>query len=808
MIRLARIAGIAAGVSVGLALLLVLLLPRWVATPSWINDEPTASIVILDRQGDRLAEIPAAPGVHRESASIVECDSLLIRATLAAEDRRFERHPGVDPIALARAVLRSLRDGGSIRGASTITMQTVRLARGAPGGLLDRLREIAWSLVLDAHWSKSRILESYLNRAPYGRGITGVAAASRYWLGKPPAVLSPAEAALLAALPSAPSRLDPARHPARAREARNRVLARMERLGWISAEDSRRARAANLEIEARSRVHRAPHFAAWIEETARESPGGIARIRTTLQPAIQAIAEQALSRRVRALRHRRIAGGAVVVLDSRNAELLAMVGSPDWRSPEAGQFNAALAPRQPGSAVKPFTYAVAFAESLRPSTILADVPVSYEGPGGSFAPRNYSGKFAGPVPARLALANSWNVPAVEVLRRADPAAVAAGFQSLGLEIDDPSRLGLGLTLGAGEVSLLDLAAAYATLARGGLWIAPKAIEEIEDPDGRVRPGPPQARREALDAISCSWVNEILSDPSARGDAFYRDGPLEMAGPVAAKTGTSSDWRDAWAIFYTTRHTVAVWMGNPDGTPTDEVTGAQGPAFVAREILEAAEGADPAAPFPVPDGVERRPVCPVSGGAAGPDCANADFEPFRVGDPPLEPCDAHRAYRIDVTNGLLARACTPSELVRRRVFVELSERFAFWQSDEGIAPVPQEATLCRCGRPGCRILDGDRSLAPRARVTKVAILRPAAGTVLAIDPTIPPLQQQLALEASAPAGSLLRWKIDGREIGRTRAAHRLYWSPAAGRHEIVVEILQGGSGSDATVLTVLEADDRS
>lgn len=801
MKRQARVAAIAAASILAATIGLLAILWHAIPVPAWMESEPPESIVLLDRRGDRLAEFPASPGETREARPLAEFDPLLVKATLAAEDRRFERHPGIDPIALGRACVEAVRNGRSIRGASTITMQTVRLARGRPTTIADRLVEVGWSLVLDAHWSKERILETYLNRAPYGRGTTGASAASRYWFGKPPAVLSPAEAALLAALTAAPSRLDPSKHPARARAARNRVLLRMQRLEWITADESNRARAEALEIVAERSEDRARHFASWVQETARESPVDAARIRTTLDPAVQRTAEAALRRRVRALRGRSVATGAVVVLDTHSADVVALVGSPDWRSPDAGQFNAALSRRQPGSAVKPFTYAVAFAGALRPSTILADVPASYPGPGGSFAPRNYAGGFAGPVSARIALANSWNVPAVEVLRRGEPVAVAAAFQSVGLAIDDPSRLGLGLTLGAGEVSLLDLAAAYATLARGGEWIAPGAVAEVEDRRGQRSSPPLRERRAALDPISCAWVNEILSDPSARGDAFERDGPLEMTGPVAAKTGTSSDWRDAWAILYTSRWTVAVWMGNPDGRPTDQVTGAQGPALVAREILEETEAANPSGPFPVPAGIERRPVCPLSGCAASADCPHADFEPFRSGDSPLEPCRVHQARRIEAGTGLLARSCTPPEEVRRRVFVDLPPRFALWQTDEGLPFSPHDAAACRCGRADCRILDGHP--APLAAADRsLSILRPIMGTVVALDPTLPGVQQQLALEAVAPAGVTLLWKVDGAQIGTTQAPHRIFWSPLPGSHDIEVEVIGGERESASTTLRVL------
>jgi penicillin-binding protein 1C len=774
---------------------------RLASVPRALDDPPVTSVVLLDRQGGRIAVHRNAEERLLERTRLSAIDPLLVRATLAAEDHRFERHPGIDPLALARACGRALAGGRALGGASTLTMQVVRCSQGPPRGIRGRIAEVWWALVLEAHRSKSEILERYFDEAPYRSGISGVVAASRSLFAKPPSALSPAEAALLAALPRAPTRLDPARHPAAARSARNEVLRRMERLGWLSAAEARRAAESSIDLAPAS-ARRAPHFADWILASMKEGGGRAARVTTTLDPKIQTEAERAVRERVAQLRARDVRGGAAIVLDTRSAEILALVGSPDYASPEAGQFNAALAPRQPGSAVKPFTYAVAFARDLRPSTMLADIPVSYEGPDGTFAPRNYAGTFSGPVSARLALANSWNVPAVEALRRADPAAVARGFEAVGLACADLDRLGLGLTLGAGEVSLLDLAAAYATLARGGTWIAPRALLGALDAEGDALGLPPSERRPALDPTACAWVNEILSDPAARAAAFDRGGVLEMPGAVAAKTGTSSDWRDAWTILYTSEHVVAVWMGNPDARPTDRVTGAEGPAVAARAILEAIEAGRPAPPFACPEGIERRALCPLSGRAAGPHCPQTDFEPFRSTDPPLAACDAHVALTIDVATGLLARPCTPVARRRSVVFARLPARYATWQADRGLPVPPTTGTPCICGLADCTPLD--RPLAPRRETDRFAIVRPVDGTVIALDPTLAAAQQELALEAVAPTGASVVWKIDGKTRGTTTGPHRIFWAPSAGRHRIEATTSQGRAESSC-IVTVLAGE---
>lgn len=780
-----------------------LILPRCAELPDWSLREIPSSIVVKDRSGVFLGERPGGDGPFRNRISLAEIDPLLVRAALAAEDRRFFRHPGIDPLALARAVWRGPFRGRPLRGASTLTMQAVRVTRGQPRGFAGRLQEIYWSMVLEARLTKEQILEIYLNRAPYGPRLQGVAAASRRLFGKPPAVLSPSEAALLAVLPRAPSRYDPHRFPTTAIRARNRLLHRMRDLGWLEPDAAERAEASALAL-APAPPRRTPHFIDWAIALADSIGAAPSEIRTSIDLRIQAEAERALLDRSRLLAGR-CSGGAVVVLDTETAAIRSMVGSISYDSPEAGQVNAALAPRQPGSAVKPFTYAAAFTGPIRPSTILGDVPTSYEDATGIFAPRNYAGGFSGPVSARLSLANSWNVPAVEAFGLAGSENVARHFVDVGLaRAEEIDRLGLGLTLGAGEVSLLDLAAAYATLARGGTWIEPAAILSTRDRSGRERLAPSPRRRHAIDPIACSWVSEILSDPAARAAAFGRGGPLEMSREVAAKTGTSSDWRDAWAVLYTARHTVAVWMGNPDGTATDRVTGTEGPALVARSILEALEAAEPSPPFPIPDGVEKRAVCPLSGCGAGSDCPHADWSPFRRADPPLPICAAHAGYRVDASTGLLARSCTPRSRVRRAVFAVLPERFSFWQEDRGLPRPPEKATPCLCGSGTCRALDGPQRDGGREEIL-FAIRRPVDGAVIAADRTLPADQQQLALEAEAPARSRVIWRIDGEAHGATRGVHRLFWQIRPGPHTIQASIPERGLRAECEIV-VLDAGD--
>lgn len=767
-----------------------IVLPRAVPVPPWWDEDPRApSLTLLDRDGGRIAQVRRDGYVRGGAIALAGLPAHVTGATLAAEDRRFYRHPGVDPLAVARSardcVARAGR--GGLRGASTLTMQAVRLRRGAPSGMAGRVAEVFWSLVVERHRSKREILERYLATAPYGAQVYGIEEGARRWFGVSPTFLSPAQAALLAAIPRNPSRLDPVRHPGAARAARDAVLRRMARAGFLDAGTVLEAEASPLGVRGVTpRV--APHFADWVvREIAGDNCAVV--VRTTLDPCVQRWAEQSLRAEVEELSTARAGGGAVVVLDNRRSEVLAMVGSPAYDGADAGQFNAALALRQPGSAVKPFTYVTAFSGRLRPSSILGDVPVTYGDREGVFAPRNYAGGHAGPVSARVALANSWNVPAVEALRTAGLRETARTFATLGLFPDgDAERVGLGLTLGAAEVSPLDLACAYASLARGGVVLPARAVLEARDARGGRLPLRAAEPVRALDPVSCHWVLAILADPAARATAFGRGGPLETGYPCAAKTGTSSDWRDAWAVFTTPRYTIAVWMGDPAGRPMDEVTGARGPAVVARRIMDRlVAGASPE-DFPVPDGIERRLVCAVSGRAAGAHCAQAEWDEFRATDPPLEGCNVHVTRIIDRATGLLARDCTPRERRREAVYVVWPDRFALHAPARG-GP-PSACTACACGRPDCGPLGDARRAVAGAR-PRLAILHPADGSCFAMDPTLPAAQQRLALEAEAPGGETLAWSVDGVAIGSTSALHRIFWPLSPGEHVITVA---GGGGA--------------
>lgn len=825
------------------------LLPSLMPLPTRWN-EPIRStlLTVTDRDGRPLAEL-GRDDLACLPVELGAVDSLLIAATLAAEDRRFFHHPGIDPLAIARAAWQNLRAGRAISGGSTLTQQLVKLLDRSYGPLdpTAKMRQAYWALVLEAHRTKLELLVEYLNRAPYGPTLAGVEAATRAYFGHSADHVSLPEAALLAALPQSPSRFDPRRHPDAAIVARNRVLDRMT----LPRAKREAAREAPLDLASLPPATEslAPH---WAERVKQAFPNAtVARL--PIDRDLQSGVRDDLRGAIAELRARGADDGAIVVIENRTNEVRAWVGSPNYRDPRHGQFDAVLARRQPGSALKPFEYALAFERGLDPASLLPDLPLSFPGPDGSFTPGNYAGGWHGPVRARLALANSWNTPAVALLASLGPDALLARLHALGLASLDQTatHYGLGLALGVGEVTLLELTEAYAVLARGGLLRPRVDLLEVEDASGALL-----AQRTTLDRSAASdsarapgrvierraafFVNAILADPRARALAFGRGGPFELPFPCAIKTGTSSDWRDNWAFGYTARYTVGVWIGRAGGEGMDRVSGTEGAILALRRVLLRLRESNEidGAPFPEPiAGVEERMVCPLSGMPAQPDCPGAVREWCASDAPPGEPCTWHRVIAIDVASHLLARRCTPNSAVAPTLFTlpttasALPRRldpwvrvtpigFERWAREQGWPVPPTMLTACVCGRPECDARDettalfADGGTAVRRSVTQTAaalhaprrnrsqssaavracrILRPVEGAIYAFDPSLPRAQQAIALEATAGSDPV-RWTIDGAELGTAASGERIFWPLRAGRHRVRAERVGPPAGS--------------
>lgn len=598
--------------------------------PQALNEETAFGRRIEDRDGQLLARMTAS-GVFHAPLRLAESGPYLAPAMIAAEDKRFYSHLGVDPLAVARAACQALVHGKLVSGASTITQQLARTTFERQRTLLGKWREMALALKLERELSKDQLLEHYLNRVHFGPNIVGARAAADHYFGKPLSALDLAEAATLAGLVRGPGLYNPTQRPALAERRRNRVLSRMVSTGLASAAAADRARALTLELHPRPPLPGAHH---WVRVVAKEAPVG--RLRTTLNGLLQRDVEASVAGHRRSLMR---AGGeasaaAAIVLDNRNGEILAYVGAPDYFDQEhGGQNDGVAALRQPGSTLKPFIYAQSIDDlGLTSASLLPDKPLQFRTPGAFYSPKNFDRKFRQTVLLRRALANSLNVPAVYLLEKLGEARVLTRLRAAGLSslTEHAAHYGPALALGDGEVTLRELAAAYACLARGGTTVTPRLLLGAPtDPTQRV-----------FSPAASALITEILSDDIARREAFGARNALDLPFPVAVKTGTSKGYRDNWTVGYTRAITVGVWVGNFDGRPTQRLTGATaaGPLFHA--VMEASRRrlgervTESGTTRPLHDvSLERARVCADTGAAAVTGCERTIDEWFAPGGGP-------------------------------------------------------------------------------------------------------------------------------------------------------------------------------
>lgn len=538
--------------------------PFCVRLPESLLERPRQSPTLLDRRGKPILHLTLPDASRSAPVDLAGFPPDLIACTLAAEDKRFRDHGGIDYLATLRATRDLILKRRVVSGASTITQQLVKISKPSEKrGPLAKIHEILAARRLEMIWSKDRILTEYLNRLDYGNLRTGAAEAARFYFQKPLPDLSLAECALLAGIPQAPSRLNPLRHPEKAVARRNTVLQRLAASG--KTESTRIARAINEPLGLRPLTENQP--ARWLSILT--PPKSTGEIRTTLDLSVQTDLEAIAREETAKLRSSNLRHAAIVAIHNPSGEILALVSSSDWNDPRGGQFNGTTVPRSPGSALKPFTYLLAMDRNHRtPVSVLADIPSPYRTPQGVALPENYDRTYRGPVTLRSALACSLNVPAMRELNAlGGPAPLHELLTQLGLTTlgSDPSAHGLGLTIGNAPVALLELTNAYATLARGGRHLPPVLFPEK----------PPAAFRLPVSGTSIHLITDILSDPAARAPSFPPGGPLDLPFRCAVKTGTSSDFRDNWCIGYTPEFTVGVWAGNFENQPMKGISGISG-----------------------------------------------------------------------------------------------------------------------------------------------------------------------------------------------------------------------------------------
>jgi penicillin-binding protein 1C len=879
-----------AGAGAGLHLLLFALagLALWRAR----LEAPPPTRLLLDRDGRFLAEIgeigeigeAADPGLGYWP--IGRLPPRVVAATLALEDHRFAFHPGIDPLAAGRAVLQNVRSRGRVSGASTLAMQVARLQHPGARGYPRKIVEAATAVLLTALHGREEILRHYLRIVPYGNRIHGIAYAARGYFDKPVADLSWAEIAFLAALPQAPARMNPFLP-----EGRLRAVHRGERvLDWLAARgvldaaehDLARRQLAALRIPLRR--HRPPeamHFILHLKNLlpagdgqaesslrccssgllkasigsppatprspslpsggegdaptlsgweSRDGPGAPLIVRTSLDLELQRQVTAMTWRAVREWAGQGAGNASLLVVELRRSEVLAWVGSTDYfADDDKGAIDYARVRRSAGSTLKPFLYALALERGqLSPATILDDVE---RGPGGI---ANADDRFLGPLLPRVALANSRNVPAARLLAAVGLDQGFGLFRELGLTDGAlPARhYGLGLAIGGLPVTLEELARAYLALAGDGRlaelrWLRRQSPPPLSPPPRRI-----------FSEETARLVTLFLSDPMARLPSFPRMGPSEYRFPVAVKTGTSTNYHDAWAVAYSTRYLVACWVGHPGFRAMDRLSGYHSAAFLVQRVLELLhreqnDGLEDLS-FPPPRGFRPVRVCALTGRLATAACDRVLLEWFRPGEEPADRCAAHQQRAVDRRDGLLATAATPRQAVEIRTFVDLPPRYAAWQAGAGLPRPPEQASPLtvpegpegaagaeggwaggtRAGRAARQAApepasDWKRSSAagprrgpagsggePRSETgvgasgfprlagspVRLRITSPENGARLLRDPETPQDMATLALGAVVdPPADEVVWYVDGRPLVTARYPYTARWRLAAGEH---------------------------
>ena len=593
--------------------------------PKALTESPIpVSSKILDRNGTVLYRI-----YEDENRTIVPLEDIpltLIQATIAIEDQDFYDHYGFSPRGILRAFVANQKQE-SVQGGSTLTQQLVKNRLLTPERTFKRkIKELILAILVENTYSKNQILEMYLNQAPYGGSTYGIEEASQKFFGKSVSDLTLEESALLAGLPAAPTIFSPyGSNPELAKTRQIEVLRRMAEENFITFEEANAAAKKELVLARNAIDIEAPHFVMYIRSLLAERYGeeallnGGLIVKTTLDLPTQKSAQNIVSEEIERINRLNVSNGAALVTNPSTGEILAMVGSINYFDFENdGQVNVTLRPRQPGSSIKPLTYALALESGKNPATYIDDAPITYTSQGSPpYSPKNYDGKYHGSVTLREALASSYNIPAVKLLAEIGVSTLLSRAPDFGITTwDDPRRFGLSLTLGGGEVLMTEMAELYGTFANGGEHIRLNPIIEVRTYDGTVLyknvcvlENKCQSN-EALSPEVAYQVTNILADNRARTPAFGPQSTLTIPGQeVAVKTGTTNNLRDNWTIGYTSNSLVAVWVGNNDNTSMSYVaSGITGASPIWNSIMRTQLSEESPHTFPIPNAVTFADVC--------------------------------------------------------------------------------------------------------------------------------------------------------------------------------------------------------
>lgn len=681
---------------------------------------------IYDRTGTvALYELFDPTGGNRTSVPLSRIPKDMINATVALEDKSFWTNEGVDYLGMARGLLNTLQ-GKQLQGGSTLTQQLVkelifpqRITQRT--NIDDKIKEIIFAREITTKYSKQQIMEWFLNATYYGNLAYGVDAASEAYFGKHVQDLDLSEAATLAPIPQYPA-LNPIDNPDDARRRRDIVLDQMFNQGYITEEQAVAAKNEKITVIQRKFDIKAPHFVFYVRQYLEDRYGpdvvnkGGLKVITSLDYNMQQAAEEIARNQVAQLTKdkRNVTNASVVVIRPGTGEIMAMVGSVDYFNRDIdGQVNIATSSRQPGSSFKVFNYMTAFSKGsengqiLTPATVVYDVRTAFDDPPNPpYVPEDYDRKYRGPVRLRVALGSSFNIPAVKVLNMVGVRNALDMAHRMGITTLNNEHYGLALTLGGGEVELLDMTYAYSVLANGGV-MAGRPVPEEQQKDG-YRTLDPVSVLKVTDANGNTLeefnkpslapivtpqqaylLTDILSDNNARAPAFGVNSILKLTRPAAVKTGTTSSWRDNWTLGYTPDYTVGVWVGNSNNSEMEHISGVTGAGPIWHDVMERIHQNLPVHAFVEPPGMTHVDVCATSGLLPTPECPNVVKELFIKGTEPKQRDNIWQAFRIFVPNGKLATAFDPPDQVKSVVFPVYPTEAQDWAKESNVPQAPTD-----------------------------------------------------------------------------------------------------------------------
>ncbi len=709
-----------------------------------LSFDESASLKIYDRNGILLREVLSLQQGKGHWTPFEDINPRAIQAAVTAEDKRFYSHSGIDPLAMMRAAWQNISSGEVISGGSTITQQVIRNIYYFPRNIFFKILEMWYAVRLEYTLSKQEILEQYFNRIPFGNQTFGIEAAARMYLGKGANNLSWAEASFLTALPKSPTHYNPYRNLQDAKKRQSFILAKLFESGKITPDELNRAQNEPLILFPKNNAFYAPHFCDHILQSEIPKSGSL---QSTLDLALQTEVETIIKGHIGNLQAENVTNAAVIVISNKTGDILALAGSSEYFDERNdGQFNGVFAKRQPGSALKPFTYAAAFNKNLTAASIIPDMETAIQSEKAIFTPHNYDNRFHGPVRARIALACSYNVSAVRVLQSVGVESLLSLLHACGVAslTEPPEYYGHGLTLGNGEVTLFELTRAYSILANSGKWIEPRFHFNQ----------PVQPVRENIISPQISFlITDILSDNRARVPAFGYDSPLELPFPCAVKTGTSSDFRDNMTIGYTADYTVGVWVGNFDNSPMREISGVTGAGPIFHDIMMRLYRNHIHGYFSAPPKILSQAVCSFSGALPHKGCINLTDEYFTEGTEPKNLCSFH------LNNGAINVSA-------------LMPEYSKWLG----------------GSSGDRIADQDNMTAKTELGQKLLkIIHPRDNAVFKIDPNVKLSYQSVYFEALAPAQiNEINWYLNDRLYQSSRNPFKVQWNLSPGVYRLRAE----------------------